>query len=589
MRPLSPPAGSAVAGDARKEQSPLKPHYAAKSLTPPLQLQALRFRVLFLLIGSALGTLAVVGVAAWMILAQLIAQKAEERLHTIVSDHAAAVDLFLNERLMALNLVARLHSRAELSDAHKLREVLNSLNLSYGDAYGDLGIIDNQGNHLAYVGPFDLAGRNYRDAPWFRRMQTEDHYISDVFLGFRNVPHFIMAVRHDEPDGTYWVLRASINSEKFDELVARGWRGSTGDCFILDRNGRYQTRPKSGMRPLDPSGIPMPAFSDEVTTSRAEGLDGQQVTRTVRWIKQGDWLMVAQQHVEETYQPVYAARTKGMPVFALGVAIIILSSYWTTRVLFRRLVRAQRQKETLDAQLLRASKLATVGEMATGVAHEINNPLAIIYAEQTNIADLLATLPAGDPNVEEMKASVDQTMKQIERCKTITQKMLQFGRKSTSRESVIEPAAELLEIVRLMQNQARVNNVDLCLEVENKLPPVYMDPGEFQQVITNLLNNSIQAMERSKGGVLISAWSENESVLIRVEDCGPGIPEEHLEKIFEPFFTTKAVGKGTGLGLSVCYGIITKWGGHIYAESPPGQGAVFWITLPSAVGKGKSG
>ena len=538
--------------------------------------------MLFLLIGSALGTLAVVGVAAWMILAQLIAERAEDHLHTIVSDHAATIDLFLNERLMALNLVARLHSREELSNSASLREVLNSLNLSYADSYGDLGIINDQGNHLAYVGPFDLAGRNYRDAPWFQRMRTEDHYISDVFLGFRNVPHFIMAVRHDEPDGTYWVLRASINSERFDELVSRGWKGATGDCFILDRSGRYQTHPKSGVGLLEPSGIPMPPDAAEATTLRAEGPGGQAVTRTVKWIKQGNWLLVAQQDVEETYQPVYTARAKGLPVFALGVVIIVVSSYWTTRLLFRLLAKTQRQKETLDTQLLRASKLATVGEMATGVAHEINNPLAIIYAEQTNIADLLATLPPDDPNVEEMKASVDQTVKQIERCKTITQKMLQFGHKSTSLESMISPGAELSEIIRLMQNQARVNNVDLCLEVETELPPVYIDPGEFQQVITNLVNNSIQAMEHSKGGVLISAWSENKSVVIRVEDTGPGIPESHLEKIFEPFFTTKPIGKGTGLGLSVCYGIVTKWRGQIYTESVPGQGAVFLIRFPAA-------
>ncbi|MBI4861819.1 MAG: hypothetical protein HY815_16405 [Candidatus Riflebacteria bacterium] len=245
----------------------------------------------------------------------------------------------------------------------------------------------------------------------------------------------------------------------------------------------------------------------------------------MKWIKQNQWLLVVQQELRETHAPVYVARRNGMLVSGIGVAVILITALWMTRYLFRLLEKVQRQKESLDSQFLQASKLATIGEMATGVAHEINNPLAIIYSEQTNIGDLLLELDPADERVVEMKGSVAQTRKQVERCKAITQKMLQFGRQQFSQGRRVDLGRELNELVRLLRPQAHLSNAEVCLEVEGQLPWIFIDPGELQQVITNLVHNALHAMARARGGILICAWKQGKTVVITIEDSGPGIPE----------------------------------------------------------------
>ena len=453
--------------------------------------------------------------------------------------------------------------------------------------------MDDQGRHLSYTGPYNLLNENYRDTEWFRHIRDEERYISDVFLGFRKVPHFVMAVRHDEGNGRFWVLRASINSEVFDQLVSGGVIGSGGDCYLLDKTGRYQTRPKHGGQVLSESGMMVDAPRVDVWTVRALSADGRAIVRTMQWVKDRRWLLVAEREIAEVDAPIHWALARGAVVFGMGVLTILVITTLTTGRLFRMLLSAEEQKERLDDQLLRAAKLASVGEMATGVAHEINNPLAIVYSEQTNIADLLQEMDPNDPRVIEMRDSVAQTTKQVGRCKAITHKLLQFGRQGIATGTLIDPATELAEIVRFFERQASVNNISLRLEVKPGLPKVLMNAGEFQQVVSNLLTNSLQALEGRRGTVRVSAWSENGKVMLSVEDTGPGIPPGVRDKIFEPFYTTKQFGKGaggTGLGLAVCDGIVSKWQGRIFVDPKPGSGARLIVELPAAsTGGGSNG
>ena len=532
-------------------------------------MRGLHQRMTALLIFSAFLPLAVISVGAWIVFEGIIAEKSKTHLQTVVADHAQTVELFLDERMMALQFAADTHDKDQLGRPGSLEGTFQRLNASYRQSFLDLGVIDEDGSHLAYVGPYDLLSHNYRDADWFARVVKDGTYISDVFLGYRNEPHFILAVRRDEPDGSFWVLRASVNPTIFESLVSRGRLGKTGDCFLLDRQGRYQTPPLSGAAVLSDSGMKLPATAEPVSTYTARGPDGGRLIRTVRWIKHGDWLLVAQQAQREVNAPIRAAMARGIGVFVVGVLFITITAVLATRYLVRLIERLTDERQALNAQLLRAGKLASLGEMATGIAHEINNPLGIIFSEQTNISDLLGELPAGDERIGEMLGNVAMTKKQVNRCKVITQKMLQFGRQSLSLAQDIDAGQQVREIVSLLAQHARVNDVAVCLEIEPDLPPIEFDPGEFQQVVTNLFNNAVQAMNDA-GALRISVWGERGSVFIEIEDTGPGIPRDEVARIFEPFFTTKPVGKGTGLGLSVCFGIVTQWRGEITVASPMG-------------------
>ncbi len=541
----------------------------------------LKKRFVGLLIASSLCPMLVISIGAWAVFGKILRDKTTEHLTTVVTDHSAAVELFLAERINALSLIANTYSKNEISDPGNLQIVFDNLNKVYPMTFIDLGIIDDQGNHLAYRGPYDLIGKNYRDAFWFDKVKNTSRYISNVFIGHRKVPHFIMAVRKDESNSSFWILRTTVNPEMFGQLVALKNLGRSVDSFIVDKEGRHQTSPRSGAAVFSKSVVEIGPAHSGIRTSIVKNSHAPNVVRLTRWLNDGQWMLVVQQDQSEVDAPIAAAAFKGSCVFAVGAALIVLAAVFTTNYLVRLIEKTNKERDDLNRQLIRAGRLASLGELATGLAHEINNPLGIMHAEQTNIADLIAERGDDDERSKEMMGSVQMTKKQIDRCKVITQKMLQFGRRDNFDTEKINIARQLGEIVNLMAQHARINNIEICYEVEGNLPAVSIDDTEFQQIITNLITNAIQAIGHKGGGILISAWSESGFLHLDVEDTGPGVPEDQREHIFEPFFTTKPVGKGTGLGLSVCYGIVSKWKGRIFLdEHRQGPGALFHIQMP---------
>jgi two-component system NtrC family sensor kinase len=233
------------------------------------------------------------------------------------------------------------------------------------------------------------------------------------------------------------------------------------------------------------------------------------------------------------------------------------------------------------ADLLRSAKLASLGELATGLAHEINNPLAIISAEQTNLGDEISETELPSGTRECLMESVDRCKRQVDRCGNITAKMLQFGRQTGTQMRATEVGPVLREIGTLMERRARANNVSLRLDLDPDLPFAWVDSNELEQVVVNLVNNAIDALEGG-GNITITGTLEGDRILLQVRDSGSGIAPGDMERIFQPFFTTKPVGRGTGLGLSVVYGIVRGWGGAIDAESSVGRGTTMSVRIPVA-------
>ena len=536
----------------------------------------LRWRIVTVLLVVSLLPLGLVGIGAWVVFGRMLEGKSLELHRRVVQAHAQGIDLYLAERLRALDLMARTNHLEDLRDERKLELLLSTLNDSYGMSFVDLGVISETGEHLAYVGPYELGDKNYANESWFKDVMTSGAFVSDVFLGFRRIPHCVIAVRRHGESGR-WLLRATINSDVFDKLVQTSQLGETGDAFIVNSEGLFQTPPRSG-RVLRQSSIHSPQPHAGVRDSRvADG--GAVLLRATAWINAGRWMLVVQQDEAEIRAPVRRASILGALVVLVAVALVVATTFVATWHLISRIDRANAQSDALSRDLIRSAKLASLGEMSTGLAHEINNPLAIIGAEQTNIGDMVADLPPGAPGRGEMLQAVKRCKRQVQRCGGITAKMLQFGRKSETKAEPTDIAPRLEEIVRLMRRQAEVRNVALQLDVEKGLPRVMLDPTELEQVIVNLVNNSLYAT-RGGGRIQVSARRNGREVLLRVADDGCGIAPEDMERIFQPFFTTKPPGKGTGLGLSVCYGIVRNWGGSMEADSRPIEGTEITIRLP---------
>ena len=515
-------------------------------------------------------------------------------MHRIVRDHRQMIESFLMERKADLEFVLNTRRFEELRRAEDLEAMFENLQKA-SQAFVDLGIFDEHGLHVAYRGPFQLSGKDYREAPWFKAVIENGFYISDVFLGYRQVPHFVIAVAHADRERR-WVIRATIDSHIFNDLVKKVRIGKTGEAYLLDAQGVFQTDRRSGGIVLhrDPDRAKYGPVHEGIKTFIESDAWGETFLYATTWLKGNSWLLVVRQEKADAFQALRRAVYLVVLTSILGGAAIVAVAFFVTGLIIRRLERMDREKDQLGEQLIRAGRLAEIGEMAAGFAHEINNPLQIVKSEQALIQMILADLKnqgqlRQSEDLTDLEDSIDQIKHQVDRCADITQAILQFGRKGEAVSQNIDLRQFIPEVVGMVAKKASVHGIGIEQQIATDILPVHGDPRHLQQVLVNLLNNAIDATiarhGASGGEIRIeSGPSENRHITIKVTDNGSGISAENLKKIFTPFFTTKPVGKGTGLGLSVCYGIIDKMGGSMSVASEENVGTTFTVLLPSAAG-----
>lgn len=225
-----------------------------------------------------------------------------------------------------------------------------------------------------------------------------------------------------------------------------------------------------------------------------------------------------------------------------------------------------------QSQLVEAEKLAGIGKLAAGIAHEINNPLTSVLTF-SNL--MLEQCPPDDPRYKRLKLMVKET----DRARTIIRQLLNFGRESVIKPVKININQPVTEITESLMAQEAFKDIELDMRMAEGLPEVFADPAQIGQVVLNMLLNAVHAIT-PPGRIEITTALVKDHIEIRFSDTGKGIPGEHLHKIFDPFFTTKSSTKGTGLGLAVSYGIIKKHGGDIAVESTLGKGTTFTVRLP---------
>jgi signal transduction histidine kinase len=240
----------------------------------------------------------------------------------------------------------------------------------------------------------------------------------------------------------------------------------------------------------------------------------------------------------------------------------------------------QEFRNQMEQQMIATERLASLGTLATGVAHEINNPLAIIK-ESVGYLNLLLKKEelAEMPRKADFELGLSKIEKSIERAKRITHQLLGFVRKTEPAVSEFDVKDFLDEAIQLVHREAADKDVVIAQEIAPAAQKVCSDPYQLRQVLINLLTNAVHASDRG-GKITVTVKDKGDDVTLTVIDNGQGIPKENLDKIFEPFFSTKSPGQGTGLGLFVTRGILDKLGGKIEVESQIGHGARFCVTLP---------
>jgi two-component system NtrC family sensor kinase len=519
-------------------------------------------------------------------------EKVNDHLRELVQKHQQNIDNFLQERLTDIRLMAARNGHDRLTDPSFLQQSLALLQQEYGSVFVDLGVVDAEGNQEAYAGPFKLAKAYYGDADWFRAAIKTDSDISDVFLGLRGLPHFIVAV-HSSTNQTAWILRATIDFVAFSDLVNNIRIGRTGIAYILNREGKLQTALDTRQMPAD---IPDPLFAQKLWASMSDGdgdvrislkkdRSGQEHIYAGAFLKNGDWLLIYQQIATDAFADLNQSFFITTVIMALGIAAVFLMAFALSRMIVIRTARADEEKKIMGQKVVETGKMAAIGELAAGVAHEINNPVAIMVEEAGWIGDLLEETehPEGK-NLEEFKRALAQIQTQGRRCKDITQKLLSLARKTAATVQDIPINYLIEDLAAISAQRAKFSMVEVKTELGEELPMVRVSVSELQQVFLNLINNAIDAMENKGGTLTLSTRTQNGFAVVEVTDTGSGIPAMNLNRIFDPFFSTKAVGKGTGLGLSICYGIIHNLGGRIEVASTVDVGTTFSVYIPASKG-----
>ena len=511
-------------------------------------------------------------------------EKVHAHLKELVQKHKQNIDSFLQEKLGDIRFLADNFTFEELSDESFLVDRLESLQKNFGLVFVDLGVIRENGIQAAYAGPFKLGKALYSEADWFQKAMKKKYFISDVFLGLRGLPHFIIAVR-DNWMGKRWILRATIDFVAFNNLVENIRIGETGFAFILNKEGRFQTKPLLDIvttrKPYVDFLSERDTTKDEIHVVEQTDESGQKKIYVAASLKDGDWLLVYQQRASDAFSDFRRTLRVALIIMLLGGLGIIAMAYILSKRMVSRIASADKEKLMMNEQVVETGKLASVGELAAGIAHEINNPVAIMIEEAGWIEDLLEDEEFQESeNLNEFNRALEQIRTQGRRCKEITHKLLHFARKTDSRIQEVEINEIIEELVALSAQKAKYSNVTINTVLQKDLPPLQVSETEVQQVFLNIINNALDAMEKRGGVIDVTTLIEGDYIVVQVADNGPGIPEANLARIFDPFFTTKPVGKGTGLGLSICYGIIKKMGGEIVVHSVIEGGTTFRVMIP---------
>jgi two-component system NtrC family sensor kinase len=240
------------------------------------------------------------------------------------------------------------------------------------------------------------------------------------------------------------------------------------------------------------------------------------------------------------------------------------------------------EQKKMNEAIIHAEKLASIGRLAAGVVHEINNPLATIAACSEALTTRVEDLDNIDLH-QDFGEYLQIIRDEAFRCKTITNSLLEFSHQRQADKLAGDLSPILEQTLQLIKHHPKLGTMRIVKDVDESLPPVYVNEGQMKQVFIALMTNAFDAMEEDGSLTIRARCNESEPermVSVEFTDTGCGIPARHLQKIFDPFFTTKPLGRGTGLGLSVCYGIISEHGGRIEVDSTEGVGTTFRVLIP---------
>ena len=536
------------------------------------------------LLAVSLTPLCIMGVIDFGVTKRAVIQESKLLTARTTSNTRRTIAYFLEERLAALTFAAREEAFPALATTARLTEVLKNLKTGFG-GFVDLGVIDATGRQIAYVGPYDLLGIDYSKQEWFKRTADSGYYISDVFLGFRNVPHMVISVRANLPGGGFYVLRAAVDTQRINDILAGLDLSGDGDAFLVNHNGVIQTVTRSHGAVLELLPLTVPEASSRTEVYEAGDAATGGLIVGYAYIEGTPLVLMVIKRQAELMKPWYAVRFHLIGFLAVSICVILVAILGVATFMVEKIFVADQTRVKTLHQMEHTNRMASIGRLAAGVAHEINNPLAIIN-EKAGLMQDLVLFGKESPSPERLTALVESILASVQRAGTITKRLLSFARHLEVHMESVDVPKSAEEVLSFLTKEAEFRRITVDVDAAPDLPAIETDRGKLQQILLNLINNAFQAMDDG-GHLQLRVFSpESGALAVSVTDNGCGIPAADVKRIFEPFFSTKKKKGGTGLGLSITYGLVQELGGQLAVESELGHGSTFTVTFPLAKGDG---
>jgi len=495
----------------------------------------------------------------------------------ILSNTKRTLESMVEERQSALSLIIQERSYADLANDQTIATILQNLKNSFG-GFVDFGVINSDGIQTHYAGPYDLKSRNYKDQNWFHEVILRGSHVSDVFMGHRNFPHFVIAYKNERGPGDYYIIRSTIDMGLINHQVYSLNFDRNTDVFIINAEGILQTESIFYGPVLQKADIVVPTASRkrEVVEEREE--NGEIYSAGYAYIEGTPFILMVLKKLDHPFRHWLQHRSDVLWFLLLSSALILIVILYESAHMTKQLREADLRRVRTFHNIEYTNKMATIGRMAAGVAHEINNPMAIINEKAGLIQDIVE-YNKDFPQKEKILGQVETIIKSVDRCSQVTHRLLGFAKRMEVSKELIDLTVLLKEVVGFQSTELGHRNIVINYDFQDGVPSIESDRGQLQQVFLNLLSNAIAAVDEG-GQIDISlAGLKDKGVVVAFTDNGVGISEGNLKHIFEPFYSTKGE-FGTGLGLSITRDIVEKLGGTIEALSVHTKGTRFIVNLP---------
>jgi len=486
---------------------------------------------------------------------------------------------FLEEKKSTIDHILKQHSFDDLINSSTLNTLVKNLH-TLNSGFQGIAVFDSAGRLKASAGQLDHESLvNQCNDQCVSQMAQRNLLITTWKKTDESSPKLIITVKHDIDKNQFFIASFVQDLDSLLNLINGMVLGMEEDAFILDKEGVFLISAGSRKAGMDLSylrdlGDPMTKNVFKIKDENNETLIAGHAL-----VPGTFWRLVVTSPQKEIIANWYRPRLRLIWVLALSIALLVLVILGTATYIVNHLHHADQRRIMALHQVEYTNKLNSIARLSSGVAHEINNPLAII-SEKAGLINDIFTLKGTYREDKRLADLIGDILGSVERCSTITRRLLNFAQHMNTSFSQVNPCQVLREVLLFIRKDAQHNNIVIKEKIPENIPGFYSNHGHLQQIFLNLLQNALVAVG-SDGTIEITVTPGKEKTIdFSFKDNGCGISKKDVHRIFEPFFTTESNQNATGLGLSITYGLVQEIDGKIIVNTTPGKGTEFIIVLP---------